>query len=222
MPLPMVHLSVAHRLADKLPEQLDLRAFYLGNIAPDSIHMREGATRDDKQHTHFYPEKEDNYTGCLQKLYGDYISEHTNEGWTSFVTGYFMHVMTDYYWFRSVYPEFEGRVRELDRREGIERTKEELSRLYYRETDQIDFNLYRTASWSHEIWSLLNESSSYEMADRLTADEIIRWRDHTFSFFQGEEPGLIPCYITEEVVQAFVQKTVPRLIDLLAEWEAAR
>ncbi|WP_145328792.1 hypothetical protein [Paenibacillus xylanexedens] len=58
------------------------------------------------------------------------------------------------------------------------------------------------------------------MTNRLTADEILGWRERTFSFLHGEAPGIIPCYITEEVVQAFVQKTVPRLIDLLAEWEA--
>ncbi|MCP1135166.1 hypothetical protein NKT34_17850 [Paenibacillus polysaccharolyticus] len=53
MPLPMVHLSVAHQLANTLPEPLDLGAFYLGNIAPDAIHIREGTTREDKQYTHF-------------------------------------------------------------------------------------------------------------------------------------------------------------------------
>ncbi|MGF6355914.1 hypothetical protein ABIE27_003829 [Paenibacillus sp. 4624] len=222
MPLPMVHLSVAHQLADTLPEPLDLGAFYLGNIAPDAIHIREGTTRDDKQHTHFYPKQEDNYTGRLQKFYGDYINERTSEGWTSFVLGYFMHVMTDYYWFRSVYPAFEEQVREHDQCEGVVRTKEDLARLYYKETDQIDFNLYRTMNWSEEVWSALNNSSGYEMTDRLTVDEILRWRERTYSFLQGKAPGIIPYYITEEVVQAFVQKTVPRLIDLLAEWEALR
>ncbi|CAI6015689.1 hypothetical protein PAECIP112173_00053 [Paenibacillus sp. JJ-100] len=56
------------------------------------------------------------------------------------------------------------------------------------------------------------------MRDRLTTDEIIRWRDRTFSFFKGEEPGITPCYITEEVVQAFVEKTVFRLLELLSVW----
>ncbi|PYE47790.1 zinc dependent phospholipase C family protein [Paenibacillus barcinonensis] len=220
MPLPMVHLTIAQQLADTLPERLDRGAFYLGNIAPDAIHMREGATRDDKQHTHFDPEKENNYIWRLQKLYHGYIGECMDEGWTSFVKGYFMHVMTDYYWFRSVYPEFVERVQEHDKREGITRTKEELSRLYYQETDQIDFTLFRTASWSIQAWFVLNEASGYELTDRLTADEILRWRDRTYSFLHGQEPGITPFYLTEEVVQAFVDTTVPRLLELLAGWEA--
>lgn len=206
MPLPMVHLSVAHRLADTLPEPLDLGAFYLGNIAPDAIHMREGTTRDDKQYTHFYPEQEDNYTGRLQKFYGDYISERKSEGWTSFVTGYFMHVMTDYYWFRSVYPAFEEQVREQDQCEGAVRTKEDLARLYYKETDQIDFNLYRTMNWSEEVWSALNNSSGYEMADRLTADEIIRWRDRTFSFYMGKRRALFRVTLPKRLYELLSKK----------------
>lgn len=218
MPLPMVHLSVAHRLATTLPEPLDRGAFYLGNIAPDAIHMREGANRDDKEHTHFYPGKEDNYIGRLHKLYVDYINERTDQRWTSFVLGYFMHVVTDYYWFRTVHPEFVEQVQKRDQREGIVRTKENLSRLYYQETDQVDFNLFHNASWSEEVWSALKEESGYGMRDRLTTDEIIRWRDRTFSFLKGEEPGITPCYITEEVVQAFVEKTVFRLLELLSVW----
>ncbi|GGH54661.1 hypothetical protein GCM10008014_23570 [Paenibacillus silvae] len=220
MPLPMVHLRIAQQLADALPESLERGAFYLGNIAPDAIHMREGTTREDKQHTHFDPEKENHYTDRLQKLYHGYIGERTDEGWRSFVKGYFMHVMTDYYWFRSVHPEFVEQVREYDKREGTTRTKEELSRLYYQETGQVDFHLFRTASWSVDTWSILNAASGYDMRDRLTAEEISRWRHHTYSFFHGQEPGIIPLFLTEEIVQAFAAATVPRLFELLTVWEA--
>ena len=51
MPLPMIHLAVAvgvHTLAGREPSA----AFLLGSIAPDAIHMRDGADRSDKERTH--------------------------------------------------------------------------------------------------------------------------------------------------------------------------
>ncbi|MGF9697973.1 hypothetical protein [Paenibacillus sp. MABNR03] len=41
MPLPMVHLHVAVLFANACPEHVERGSFYLGNIAPDSIHMRD-------------------------------------------------------------------------------------------------------------------------------------------------------------------------------------
>lgn len=219
MPLPMVHLNIANLIADSLQVETDRGSFYLGNIAPDSIHMREGTTREDKEYTHFNPKDEGDYPARLQELYLSYINQHTDEGWKWFVRGYFMHVLTDYYWFRSVHPEFVERVSQADQHTGIIRTKDELARLYYQETDQIDFNLYQGSSWSEEVWQMLNRTPGYDMTDRLTADEIVRWRDHTFSFLYGEEPGITPQFITGERVQVFVEETVQRLIALLSSWD---
>ncbi|MDQ0721824.1 hypothetical protein QF049_003085 [Paenibacillus sp. W4I10] len=219
MPLPMVHLNIANRIADSLQMQADRGSFYLGNIAPDSIHMREGTTRDDKEYTHFNPKDEGDYTGRLKELYSSYIKQRTDEGWKWFVRGYFMHVLTDYYWFRSVHPEFVERVNKVDQHTGRSRSKDELARLYYQETDQIDFNLYQGSSWSEEVWQVLNSSPGYDMTDRLTADEIVRWRDRTFSFLNGEEPRITPEFITGERVQVFVEETVERLIAMLSSWD---
>ena len=219
MPLPMVHLNIANRIADSLQMQANRGSFYLGNIAPDSIHMREGTTREDKEYTHFNPKDDGDYVGGLHELYSSYMQPLIDEGWKWVVRGYFMHVLTDYYWFRSVHPEFVERVNKADLSIGTSRSKEELARLYYQETDQIDFNLYRGTSWSEEVWRVLNSSLGYNMTDRLTADEIIRWRDHTFSFLNGEEPGITPEFITGERVQVFVEETVERLSTLLSSWD---
>lgn len=51
MPLPMVHLAVAHNILPNIDiAKPDM--FYLGAISPDAIHMREGSTRQDKIRTH--------------------------------------------------------------------------------------------------------------------------------------------------------------------------
>lgn len=221
MPLPMVHLHVAVLFADASPKRVERGSFFLGNIAPDSIHMREGTTREDKEYTHFNPKGDENYVARLQELYSVYIQQRSDEGWKWFIRGYFMHVMTDYYWFRSLYPEFVERVTSTDETNDVKRTKDELGRLYYQETDQIDFNLYHYASWSRDAWHMLKNTLSYDVEGRLTAEEILRWRDRTVSFFneQANEPGIVSTYLTDDLVQAFVTDSVQRLILLFQSWD---
>ncbi|WP_440117819.1 hypothetical protein [Paenibacillus sp. QZ-Y1] len=223
MPLPMVHLNIAILVADSVQGNVERGPFYLGNIAPDSIHMREGWTRADKENTHFNPKDEGDHVERLKERYFTYIQQHEVEGWKWFVRGYFMHVLTDFYWFRSVYPKFVEQVTIADRDSGIHRTKDELGRLYYQETDQIDFNLYQHASWSGEVWQMLEIAPGYDIADLLTAEEILRWRYHTFSFLNESvnEPGIVPQYITNEMVSTFVADTAQRLIVLFQTWDTA-
>lgn len=223
MPLPMVHLNVAVLFAETLQGHVERGPFYLGNVAPDSIHMREGWTRADKENTHFNPKdkNEGDYVEQLKKRYSTYIQQHADEGWKWFVRGYFMHVLTDFYWFRSVHPQFVEQVTLTDQNSGITRTKDELGRLYYQETDQIDFNLYEQASWSEEVWKMLEIAPGYDVADLLTAEEILRWRDRTFSFFNesANESGIVPKFITDVKISAFVANTAQRLKVLLQGWD---
>ncbi|MFC9707368.1 hypothetical protein ACFTRD_04330 [Paenibacillus sp. NPDC056933] len=223
MPLPMVHLDIAVLFEESLQGHVEQAPFYLGNIAPDSIHMREGWTRADKENTHFNPKdkNEREYVEQLKERYSTYIQQQADEGWKWFVRGYFMHVLTDFYWFRSVHPQFVEQVTITDQDSGINRTKDELGRLYYQETDQIDFNLYHHASWSEGVWQMLEIAPGYDVADLLTSEEILHWRDRTFFFFNEStnEPGVVPQYITDVKISAFVADTAHRLKVLLQGWD---
>ena len=55
MPLPMVHLSVAHLLIRDHGYPAS-PAFYLGSIAPDAIHARPGTESRDKRRVHLVGE----------------------------------------------------------------------------------------------------------------------------------------------------------------------
>lgn len=222
MPLPMVHLNIASLLANKWHVGEHQGAFYLGNIAPDSIHMRDGATREDKRHTHFEPKAEGDYMARLQERYSTLVEQTNDEGRKWFVRGYFMHVLTDYIWFRSVHPQFVKEVTGLERDEGMTQARDQLNRLYYQETDQVDFDLYQQAEWSSEVWQWLGRTRGYDMQDLLIADEMERWRDRTLSFLKegSQQPGIVPQYITAEIVERFVSETAKRLQAVLQAWDA--
>ncbi|AJS58863.1 zinc dependent phospholipase C family protein [Paenibacillus sp. IHBB 10380] len=215
MPLPMVHLNVAVGFIGKLGIKTEKDTFFLGNIAPDSIHMRDGSTREDKNKTHFSPGVDGNYLARLGPLYSSYINQSSDTKWRWFVRGYFMHLLTDYYWFQELHPKF------VESNELLNRTPEEIRTLYYKETDQIDFNLYKHKMWSSEVWELLAESRSFSFGELLTSEEVIQWRDRTFLFFNdpSKEPGIIPEYITDKIVADFVEETIGRLKLQFEEWE---
>ncbi|MCH1640144.1 hypothetical protein MJ257_08500 [Paenibacillus timonensis] len=215
MPLPMVHLSVAVSYAEKQGISDPLGTFFLGNLAPDSIHMREGITKEDKPKTHFFPNEEGDYLSKLKRFYYPLMNQSEECDWNWFVRGYFMHLITDDLWFRELYPAFVEKYTKLGR------TNEEIRMLYYRETDQADFHLYNHQAWRTEVWELLKGVRSYDFIDLLTSNEILLWRDRTFSFFQDplKEPKINPHFFTDEIVSTFVDTAADRLGDIFKEWD---
>ena len=93
MPAGGIHLCIAKKLADK-NKKLDNFEFYVGNIAPDS--WRNSASTKYKSHfnsricTNDYMKFFDKYKDHLDNM---------------FVLGYFVHLITDRYWYgNKLYP----------------------------------------------------------------------------------------------------------------------
>ncbi|MCC2686360.1 MAG: hypothetical protein K0R75_3259 [Paenibacillaceae bacterium] len=234
MPLPMIHLAVA---VDMFDGGKNPAPFLLGSISPDAIHMRKGTARGDKKRTHLNVDARYEDFDTLKATYLRYLnggpgggvkgeaegqgdstrdsSEQVLDDWRWFVRGYFAHLMTDYYWHGSVYASFKDRAIG----DGLE--QKERDRAYYRDTDQIDFNLYREKSWKDDVWAGLVQARQVAFEPYLTADEIHFWRYRVVHWFDllSKEPGIEPVYITERVAEAFVADSAAKVKALQAEWE---
>ncbi|WP_308531511.1 DinB family protein [uncultured Paenibacillus sp.] len=72
-----------------------------------------------------------------------------------------------------------------------------------------------------EVWELLKDVRSYDFSDLLTSNEILLWRDRTFSFFHDpfKEPKMNPHFFTDEIVSSFVDKAADRLGTIFKEWD---
>lgn len=97
----MVHPAVAVRVKDKLKIEDD-GAFYLGSIAPDAIHMREGASAEDKFRSHI---------GMRGNLFENEQNVRALMGRSDFLTGYAVHLVTDMYWSHEVGTAFKARFK---------------------------------------------------------------------------------------------------------------
>lgn len=210
MPLPMVHLAVAVTIEELRGQPLS-PAFLLGSIAPDAIHMRPGAEQADKLRVHFLDQP-----GVLDReRLGGLLTRHRSGApdCAGFVEGYAAHVIADAVWYRRVVEPFFRRV-------TPDLSQEELRRVYYQDTDQIDFDLYRGVPWRARVWKLLAASCPCDCEGLLTVGEIERWRDRTLDWFDTlkKEPMIRPVYITAMDVAGFVPPAAREIVEQFAAW----
>ncbi|TDF97134.1 zinc dependent phospholipase C family protein [Paenibacillus piri] len=212
MPLPMIHFHVAVNYVD---DEDVPASFLLGSIAPDAIHMRKGTTREHKKQTHLSIESSGKSFESVQEIYNDHMLRNDTGEWKWFVRGYFAHLLTDYFWLHDVYKPF----KETAERDGV--PEQEIRRTYYKDTDQIDFTLYKTKLWTPRVWEKLISTPVFAFAPFLSADEVNFWRLRTIHWFDllCEEPRVEPAYITNAIAESFILKTAPRVKELLADWD---
>ena len=206
----MVHLGVAVRYfaGIRVPD-----AFALGSIAPDSIHMRTGAGREDKLRTHF--DGKETTPDRLERHYAEWIGRNPGEDWSLYVKGYFAHVLTDYLWGLDVYADFKRQTEQS----GV--PESEIKSRYYADTDGVDFQLYETAAWKEPVWESLLRAPAYAMTPLLTEQEVDAWRLRTIRWFEepANKPATPPRLITVGIVEAFIERTGNEVRAILEGWE---
>lgn len=198
MPLPMVHFAVAMKLYAALNLEI-APEFLLGSIAPDAIHLRKGWTPADKVITHFglpydYPD-----WAKMDPILARAVD--APPPLASLTAGYVAHVLTDQLWIDTV---------AIPNRSHIpaELSQDERKALYYRETDQIDFNFYHHAPWRPLVWTRLATAQAADVDPLLTSDEIDGWRLRVLGWFSDgtKEPRITPVYYTDAQVADFVER----------------
>ena len=209
----MVHLAIAvqmHVPTGSIPTP----AFLLGSIAPDAIHMRSNTGRGDKQRVHLLATPDSAGHKRVHALVARYWAEES--GRADFAEGYAAHLLADRLWVQTVLTSFRGSIPP-----GL--SFEEQRSLYYRETDQVDFDLYHQMPWRSEVWAKLAAASPEDFASLLTAEEIRQWRDRTLHWYGGlkEEPGIEPTYITGEDVQGFIGQAAEMIVKCFTAWKSS-
>lgn len=205
MPLPMVHLAIAVGAhAEPTAE------FLLGALAPDAIHMRADATREDKNVTHIVVDAREWPEEPVREWLAGY--RDAPAPLRDLARGYAAHVLCDRLWGRTVYREFRGGLATLD--------AAALRTLYYRETDQVDIDLFRTVPWREAAWRLLAGAEAQDVPGLLSAGEIDAWRVRTLGWYDAPEhdPGIMPEHITRARVEAYVEEAIRRVRRCAATW----
>lgn len=101
----VAHLVVAKRIIGDCPQLVDdVDAFYLGNVAPDTIGSKRDCSRDDKKRVHLRSEIRDTqwlnsdqmaiFNSRVSEFVHRYI-ENAKGGQRDFNMGYLVHLLTD-------------------------------------------------------------------------------------------------------------------------------
>ncbi len=206
MPLPMVHLGVAYKAAEKLNITY-LPTFYLASIAPDGIYTREGFTREQKRRNHLIPEDRPRNIGDILAFYKKYRNSYDKD----FILGYTLHVLTDHLFNDTVYKEY------LTRYDNDPAPVQDKTWAYYNDTDIDDFQLFALVPWKNEVWSVLKKSRGVDVDGYITAAEAEAWRDRTLSWYDsGESEHKNPVrYITVEDELNFIDNAAEEICRLL-------
>jgi hypothetical protein len=211
MPPLVIHLAVAMRIC-RLEGCAPSPDFLLGTIAPDAIHMRAGSEPGDKQRTHLtdIPDPQHNR---LRELLASARSKGLST--MSFTKGYVAHILSDQLWGEIIGTLFRNKV-------SPDIVPQERAALYDRETDQIDLELYRQASWRAEVWSKLAQAKPVDFDAWLSAEEIARWRDRALTWFgdPAHDPKLEPVHITGKDVNEFVALAAVKILATFRAWES--
>jgi hypothetical protein len=211
MPLPMVHLAVAVKMYG-VEGNGD---FLLGNLSPDAIHMRPHTKFEDKLHVHLTDIPEQRFERVRQLLAGDRSGDDAHE--VGFVEGYVTHLLTDFLWREIVIAPFHQQV-------PTTLAPREKRKLYYRETDQNDFDLYHHTPWQGAVWAALSQTIPTDFKPFLTCGEITQWRDRVLKWFDdtGKEPKIEPVYISYEETLRFIERAAAEIKSVLEDWKAFR
>ena len=193
MPLPMVHLATARLACGPLGIR-DQPAYYLGSIAPDGIHMREGCTPQDKDRSHLGTRSSHDPApvgGFLKRL-----PEFENR---DYALGYAVHILTDVFWITGLMRDFE-RSYYADPAPALDRRA-----AYYSDTDQLDLLLYRTLPGRAELWRELEGAKGVDLPGLLPGKAACLWKERTLSWYEnlGEYPEPVR-YLTEGELRAFL------------------
>lgn len=112
----ITHMVVIREILKLLPENTiqDVGLFYLGSLAPDAVHQREGYVRAFKKHTHFrddIPDRDfelpENYKVYQRRLI-DFINDNINrsDNLLDLYRGYVVHILADELFLTTVRKEF--------------------------------------------------------------------------------------------------------------------
>lgn len=207
MALPMVHLAVAHELV--LLGHQPLPNFYLGSIAPDAIHMRPDAGKEDKRAVHLQKDSMTDLRHVEQLL----ITYWQGSKDAAFAEGYCVHLLTDYYWFGEFIEHWRAKL-------DSKIPQHERRTLYYDECDRIDLDLYDQLPWRQDVWDCLLSAQATDFEGLLSRQEIELWRDRVVHWYNENrhKQTYQPHYLTPKMTLSFISDTSAAICEQMGQW----
>lgn len=220
----ITHMVVANEIRKRLPEGTikDMGLFYLGNLAPDSIHAREGYIRAYKKHTHFrddIPDKDFAKEECLALFHerlAEFIKENRNreDDLLDLYRGYVAHVITDEVFILTLRDEF----RDIMEQKGIAQFDPLFFEYIVKDMTRNDMLLVMNYEDIEDIRIQMEQVPIYPIKGYLTEQEIKTSRDWlVYHHFYHKQEIIEPVYISYLRMTEFIQVAAEEIVKRLSE-----
>lgn len=220
----ITHMVIAREIIKLLPEGTirDQGLFYLGNLAPDAIHAREGYIREYKMHTHFrdnIPDMEfelEEHQRAYRKRIVDFIADHKNreDGLNDLYLGYVAHILSDEWFMRTVRKEFCEVMNEL----GIAQTDPRFFEYIVSDMNRNDLLLVKQYDEMNEIKQQIETVSLHPVEEFISYQEMKISMDWLiYRHFYEEHELISPKYISYERMTRFLTEAASYVVRMLSE-----
>ncbi|MDE6319243.1 MAG: zinc dependent phospholipase C family protein [Lachnospiraceae bacterium] len=224
MSLQMIHMEIAYRLLEYLPQIEHSAEFILGSVAPDAVHMNPNYDVSSKVKSHLFKNcgmwgdtlDYEQWRSNIETYFKQIAAAQEEPGRRDFEIGICVHCLTDRWndiriW-RKAQSEFLPTM-----------TFEAFKEAFYREQRSIDNWLYQNSENTPQIRKLLAEAGSFEIEHLVDREELEALRKHLLYVQYDIEKVDITNnrFFTAEMIEAFMAFTVDAIRETLTEGSAA-
>ena len=215
MSYAMTHLAIAKEVNDLLDIAVDLPQFYIGSIAPDSVHFRDNYNGEMKKKSHYCPNIKpwgniSTAEECNQWL--DYALQKLKaqkKPHTDFYWGCFIHIISDVWNTRENFIHYKNWCT----RENVP------ADAYFSEQKNVDQTMYKTVPWRDEVWKYLSEAHGESFNTVIKANEVEKYKDYIFSTCNNGivEPVYSKVLLTIKSNNNFIKRSAQAIANLVCD-----
>lgn len=221
MAFQMVHMEIAYRLLEHLPQIENAAEFLLGSVAPDSVHMNPAYRVDMKVKSHMFEgcgqwSDTQDYPRWVQNIHQ--VFQRTVCGteagaYRDFAAGLCVHCLTDYWNDLRIW-------RTLQKKYIPPMNPEEFKAAYYPEARGMDWWLYQNSPNTAAVTGLLAEASAIEVAGLVEKENMERQRNHLlYTQYQVETVDISAYrFLSADSIEAFMEATVNDIGETILTW----
>jgi len=173
----MIHLHIANKIATIHPELIKSPSqFYLGALAPDSVHFRTEFIANEKKITHLcdsdenWGEVTDNERWTTSVI--AFLHEHKDSDNSCFALGYVVHILSDIYNNIHIWTPYRKSVNmqmNISKYYGSS---------YHKEQAMVDFRLALELEDKKSVWESLETAIAITMPNIVYAKDIEKLREN--------------------------------------------
>jgi hypothetical protein len=218
----ITHMVIAREMIKRLPKESirEEGLFYLGNLAPDAVHAREGYIRAYKKHTHFRDdipdmefEREEHQVVYRKRLEEFAVkNRERGDGLEDLYLGYVTHILTDELFIVTVRKEFCKVMEQM----GISQDDHRFFEYIVRDMTRNDLLLVKYYEEMEIIRRCMEQVGIYQIEGLLSSQELKNSKEWLVSYhFTEEHEFLDPVYISYNRTLEFIQEAVRTITDKL-------